>query len=223
MATLICDYDGTFHESIKIYAPAFRRAYDYLVRINEAEPRTWTDEEISIWLGYSSKDMWNSFMPDLPKEIKEKCSSMIGSEMICRVKGNEAALYEGSIEVWNSLRSKGHVLVFLSNCKRRYMDAHRAVFNLDKYFEGFYCTEDFDFAPKYEIFKRIKRDFKAPYIVVGDRYQDMEIARIHGLKSIGCAYGYGTREELQNATLTAESCIDIIYLTEKIQQVAKED
>lgn len=103
------------------------------------------------------------------------------------------------------------------------MDAHRAVFNLDKYFEGFYCTEDFDFAPKYEIFKRIKRDFKAPYIVVGDRYQDMEIARIHGLKSIGCAYGYGTREELQNATLTAESCIDIIYLTEKIQQVAKED
>lgn len=80
MATLVCDYDGTFHESIKIYAPAFRKAYAYLVEEKEALERAWTDAEISRWLGYNSKEMWKQFMPELNEEKKQQCSEMIGRE-----------------------------------------------------------------------------------------------------------------------------------------------
>ena len=29
---IIFDYDGTLHNSIKIYGPAFRKAYEYLIK-----------------------------------------------------------------------------------------------------------------------------------------------------------------------------------------------
>ncbi|MCD8506009.1 MAG: hypothetical protein LRY37_02510 [Alkalibacterium thalassium] len=37
--TIIFDYDGTLHDSSKIYIPAFKRAYDYLVKNNKAEEK----------------------------------------------------------------------------------------------------------------------------------------------------------------------------------------
>ncbi|MEF9922302.1 MAG: HAD family hydrolase, partial [Anaerovoracaceae bacterium] len=81
MATLVFDYDGTLHECIKIYAPAFRKAYAHLVSCGLMPERIWKDDEISIWLGYSSKDMWNSFAPKLSQEQKMYCSQLIGDEM----------------------------------------------------------------------------------------------------------------------------------------------
>lgn len=216
MAAIICDYDGTFHESIRIYAPAFCKAYEYLVENYAAEPRIWREDEISRWLGYSSRDMWNLFMPDLPEETKRRCSEIIGSEMVRLVKEKKAVLYPGSREVWTSLRERGHRLIFLSNCKRNYMKIHQEAFELEKYFDGFYCTEDYDFAPKYRIFEEIRREFAGPYIIIGDRYHDMEIAEVHHLKSIGCAYGYGKVDELQKADAVAASCGEILELVENM-------
>ena len=65
MKGVIFDYDGTLHESIRIYAPAFHRAYEYLVEKRHAPQREWSASEIGRWLGYSSRDMWNEFMPGL--------------------------------------------------------------------------------------------------------------------------------------------------------------
>ena len=39
MKGVIFDYDGTLHESIRIYAPAFHRAYEYLVEKGHAPQR----------------------------------------------------------------------------------------------------------------------------------------------------------------------------------------
>lgn len=216
MATLVCDYDGTFHESIKIYAPAFRKAYAYLVEEKEALERAWTDAEISRWLGYNSKEMWKQFMPELNEEKKRQCSEMIGREMVRLVREKRAALYPKCREVWTALKEKGHTLIFLSNCKRGYMEAHRQMFLLDRYFEDFFCSEDYGFLPKYDIFEEIRKQYGGPYLVIGDRFQDMEVAVIHQLKSIGCAYGYGTAEELGSASAIADTCGDLVYLTDML-------
>lgn len=61
--TLFFDYDGTLHDCIRIYAPAFRRVYPELVTAGFAAPRTFSDPELSQWLGLSVSDMWNRFMP----------------------------------------------------------------------------------------------------------------------------------------------------------------
>ncbi len=212
MTNLLFDYDGTLHNSIKIYAPAFRKAYAYLVENGLATSQEFSDQEISYWLGFTANDMWKSFLPDLPEEEKKKCGAMIGKEMIRLINTGMAELYPQAENILMKLKDQGYNLVFLSNCKRAYMEAHIKQFRLKHYFSGFYCSEDFGFIPKHEIFKTIKDNYSGDYIVIGDRFQDMEIAKMHNLPSVGCLYGYGTPDELQHATYKINNLSDILPL-----------
>ena len=105
--TLFFDYDGTLHDCIRIYAPAFRRVYPELVTAGFAAPRTFSDAELSQWLGLSVSDMWNRFMPELPQERKDYYGSRIGDEMLRLINGGLAALYPGTEETLEFLRSRG--------------------------------------------------------------------------------------------------------------------
>ncbi len=205
MTNLIFDYDGTIHESLCIYAPAFRLSYEYLVDRKLAAPREWTDREISRWLGISAKEMWSRFMPDLAEIEKEHCSKLIGEEMVRLTQAGRSILYPGALTTLMELKNVGYHLIFLSNCKHSYMKAHQEYWGLEQYFSGFYCTEDYGFAPKWQIFDEIKSKYSGDFIVIGDRYQDIEIGIKHNLSSIGCAYGYGGLEELEYASSKIDS------------------
>lgn len=209
MAVIIFDYDGTLHDSLAIYYPAFCYAYAYLVQKDYALQKEWSKEEVKKWIGYSSKDMWNTFMPKLPESEKQYCSNLIGEKMNDLIKKGKACLYPDALNTLTDLHDAGHTLIFLSNCKNSYMEMHKKSFHLDKYFHDFYCTEDFGFAPKYEIFNSIKVQYPDTALIVGDRYPDMEIALKHKLNSIGCTYGYGKPEELATANCLVHSCPEI--------------
>lgn len=143
----------------------------------------------------NASDMWNRFMPRLPQEIKEKASSMIGSRMVTAIRAGGAMLYPGVEEMLTQLREQRFQMVILSNCKHDYLGAHRAVFRLDRWFDGFYCCEDFDYAPKEEIFPHICRQYPKQFAVIGDRSPDFKVATTHKLVSVACAYGFGAEEE----------------------------
>jgi phosphoglycolate phosphatase len=213
MTNLVFDLDGTLHDTIRIYAPAFRKAYQYLTEKGFAESREWTDKEISRWLGYNSRDMWNMFMPGLPDIEKDTCSQIIGSEMLRAIKAGEAQLYEGVTQLLQELKADGYRLVLLSNCKTSYMNECIKCFVLEQYFSAFYCTEQFDYAPKDEIFKEIVNDYPGQFIIIGDRETDLQIAKRYGLPFIGCSYGYGDPMELREADYIAETPVDIQPLT----------
>ena len=174
--------------------------------------REFKEEEISKFLGLSAKDMWNTFMPDLPKSEKEKCSSIIGESMIEYIDEGKAELYDGVIDVLNKLKELGYKLIFLSNCKVSYMKKHIETFNLDNFFIDFYCTEEFNFIPKYEIFEFIKEKYQGDFIIIGDRFVDIEIAKKHNLISIACSYGYGNDNELKGADYIIDNIKDIIII-----------
>lgn len=210
MANLIFDYDGTLHESLCIYAPAFRFGYSHLVKKGLAPHKEFPDSEISGWLGFSAKDMWESFMPELPQSERDSCSGVIGDEMVRLTLTGKAKLYPGTETVLRQLRAAGHNLIFLSNCKHSYMQAHREQFGLEQYFSAFYCTEDFGFAPKWQIAESILEELSGQCLVIGDRWQDIEIALRHQLLSIGCAYGYGSTDELNRATIQVSSVEGIL-------------
>lgn len=200
MATLIFDYDGTLHESIHIYASAFRKAQKYLIDKKMIEPFVYSDDQISSWLGFTAKEMWEDFAPHLTQEEKGISSKIIGDEMLHLISRGKAKLYPKVKETLQHLKQQGHTLIFLSNCKTDYMNAHKEYFHLDNYFADFYCSEQYDFIPKHEIFSAMKSRYSGEFIIIGDRIQDMEIAQKHKLKSIGCSYGYGYTEELKTAT-----------------------
>lgn len=218
LRTLIFDWDGTLHDTKALYGRSFRRGYAWLTDQGYASARTCTDEELAAYLGMSAPDMWNAFMPQLPQPVKDQVSGLIGQAMTEEVQAGNAKLYPGAAETLEALRRQGYTLVFLSNCKRDYLRAHRAFFDLDRWFQGYFCCEDYGFAPKAEIFPCIARQFPGDFCVIGDRSSDLDTAEQHGLLSIGCAYGYGTAEELTGADLIAYSPKSLPQLVEQLRQ-----
>ena len=216
MANLIFDYDGTIHESMKTYAPAFRTTCKWLSDNGYMPEKEYTDKEISYWLGFNSTDMWSNFLPDADIKIREKARTMLGEDMAQRVENGEGALFPNTEQVLNELKKKGHTLIFLSNCRIKYMERHSKVFGLNRFFDYFYCCEEFDFIPKYQIFRLFSLQHKGQYIVIGDRFHDIETAVQNGLKSIGCGYGYATDGELKNADIIVNDITEIPYAVEKL-------
>ena len=206
MDSVIFDYDGTIHNSMLTYAPAFRDTLKWLSDGGYISGREYSDEEISYWLGFNSTDMWSRFQPELDPAVREEARIRLGEDMAERIEKNgEGALYEGAGDMLLSLKAEGHTLIFLSNCRFHYMERHKRVFGLERFFDFFYCCEAFGFIPKYEIFRRIAPEHRAPFIVVGDRFHDIETSVQNGLPSIGCGYGYGSPGELDKADIIVNS------------------
>lgn len=208
--TIFFDYDGTLHNSMKIYAPSFRKVYADLVNEGYAKERQWSDKEISRWIGYNPKEMWQKFMPDLDQEKRDISSKAIGEEMNRLIRRGDPVLYENSIKTLEYLKEKGYTLVFISNCRRQYMENHRELFGLDRYFDNMICSEDHNFQEKKDILRKYLDKYPKPMLLVGDRYKDIEAGKENGLLTIGCAYGFGSKEELETSDLIIEDIHQLI-------------
>ena len=214
---IIFDYDGTLHNCAIVYKTAFLKVYDQLIRDGFAQPRTFRDEEISQWLGYSATDMWNTFMPQLNVEQQQTYSKLIGKYMHIGLQEGKARWYPHAMDVVKQLKQDGYPLILLSNCSISYMEAHKAYFGLQDLFVGFYPCERYHFIPKYEVFEYIKKEHPGKYIVVGDRFRDMELAKHHHLPSIGCLYGYGSDGELDCADDQIQDITELPSVLEKLK------
>lgn len=203
--TIFFDYDGTLHDSINIYAPAFRKAYDFLVEKGHGKEKQWSNKEISYWLGFNPKDMWQSFMPDISDELKKQCSEIIGEEMKRQIKLGNAVLYEGALETLEYLKNKDYDLIFISNCKIYYKEYHRNMFKLDRYFKGFICSEEYNFIPKHEIIKKVKHKYSNDMVIIGDRKQDIDAGKNNNIYTIGCTYGFSLSGELDEADMLIDN------------------
>ncbi len=209
--TIYFDYDGTIHDSIKIYAPAFLKAYEFLVENKKAHARKWNNDEIKKWLGYTSKDMWQSFMGDLDESIRNAASSIIGKEMERQIISGNARLYDGAPEVLEQLKRRGYNLVFLSNCSMKYMEISSKIFNLKSFFNDMICSEMYGYIPKHDILYKIKNNYEMNQVIVGDRFHDIESAVKNNIDSIFCRYGYGEKKEGDMATVSIKDINQILW------------
>ncbi len=218
MANIILDFDGTIHDCAKIYVPAFRIGYKYLTDNKLMEYREYSDEEIISYLGYSPKAMWDAFAPQLDESEKKKVTEMVSDQMELMTKNGKAVLYSGAENSLQRLSDSGHRLIFLSNCLHRYMELHRKAHDLDRFYSDYFCSEDFDYIPKPEIFEFIRKKYGGEYIIVGDRYFDLETAWKHSLRSVGCTYGYCREHELDKADILIS---DISQLPDAVGKILK--
>ena len=90
---VIFDYDGTLHETMRIYGPAFRKNYEFLAAQGLMPARQFEDAEISEWLGYPTGDMWRRFAPQLSEAEQGACSARIQEEMARLIENGTARLY----------------------------------------------------------------------------------------------------------------------------------
>lgn len=207
--TIIFDWDGTLHETATLYGASVRFAIDYLISKGYTPQKPQTDEYLSRYLGMTAAQMWADFFPNLPSDIQKNAERIVGEKMDSQIYEGKAALYKGCCEMLTALKEQGYKLAILSNARHDYLEAHRSFFELDKWFDKYYAAEDYNFIPKEEIFEMIKNELPGDYVIIGDRDSDLKTAIKHGLKSIGCLYGYGTKEELHPAAALVENINDI--------------
>ena len=210
MTNLVFDYDGTIHNCLKIYKPAFLKACQWLKAHGYPVKDSYSDSEIGYWLGFTSTDMWAMFQPELPADQRDCCRHIIGESMAEELKKGNAELFPGAEKALTELKNDGYKLIFLSNCRIRYQQRHTENFGLDRWFDAFYNAEEYGFIPKHEIFRQqVKKDWQGDFIVIGDRFHDIETAVLNGVKSIGCGYGYGSPDELEKADIIICSVTEI--------------
>lgn len=213
--TLIFDYDGTLHNSIALYGPAFRKAFDYLIKEVPNEvlksgyslDKKWSDREISHWLGFTKDEMWNDFMPLLADAYKDTAGQMIGNEMLSLMDQGQATLYPKALETLSYLKDKGFKLLILSNCSLAYMTHHREIFDLDRYFDAYYCAGAYPGLSKGEIMTLLLEEslIDSSAVMIGDRYQDIEAGNTNAIRTIACDYGFGKEKELVKANVHIKS------------------
>lgn len=216
MATIFFDYDGTLHNSMAIYGPSFRAAYAWLVEEGHCPEREFDDVWISQWLGWTAEAMWTTFAPDLPSEVWHRAADVVGEHMDALTEQGKARLFEGIPEMLDELKDKGYELAFLSNCRSAYCSVHRSQFGLDRWFDAYYCAEDFNDIPKWQIYQKVCDRHSGPQVMVGDRFHDLDVATRAGIPSVGCAYGFGREGELDAASVVAGSPLEIPDLIEKL-------
>ena len=219
--TVIFDWDGTLHNTEHLYGSAVRQALkeaNAAGLVREVSPEKTSDAALRRYLGVTAAEMWADFMPELDKEQAGKMIRRVGTYLESETKKGTALMYDGAADVLDELKSAGLKLLFLSNCQRNYMNVHREYFQLDRWIDGFYCSEDYGYIPKPEIFIKFRNDWPGDFVMAGDRASDMAVGEVTGSKvvTIGCSYGYGLPGDLEKADHIAD---DIRMIPEIIKRI----
>ena len=134
----------------------------------------------------------------------------------------ENELYGGIHDLLRSLKNNGMHLAVASSKPTIYVERILKHFKIDKYFDVVVGSElDGTRVEKplviQEVLLRFFPDHQVPYdrfCMVGDRKFDVEGARTFRIESIGVTYGYGSREELEEAQ--ADHIVDSVAQLKKL-------
>ncbi|MBR2667897.1 MAG: HAD family hydrolase [Oscillospiraceae bacterium] len=213
---LLFDYDGTLHESLRIYHPAVQAVRDELAAEGRLSPRVVSAAEAETYIGMAPDEMWRLFAPSFTAEERSDAADRVGRHMARALAQGRARLYPGTRGVLEDLKAAGHRLFLLSMCPRSYMEEHLEIFQLTALFCEAMCGEDHGYRPKFEIVRqRMDRGDFHP-VCIGDRFSDVEAGRKNGLPVVGCLYGYGSPEELRKCSVLIRDIAELPAALETI-------
>ncbi len=124
-------------------------------------------------------------------------------DRFARIGMYENRVYEGVPGVLEHLDGNGHCLYLATVKPTVFAERIVAHFGLARWLRRSYGSElDGTRIDKVDLLQYIIDQEgldPAACVMVGDRHNDMEAARYHGMRSIGVLWGYGSREELVTA------------------------
>lgn len=211
MKSIIFDFDGTLHNTIKIYYPAFSSGVEFLRNHGFAKDFELNEKNVSKFLGEKPNFAYELIAKGADDSLKKEVMSLVGKNMDENIKNGLGELYDVTIKVLEEL-SKNYDLYILSNCRESYLDTALDVYGIKKYFKKYFAAETYAFIPKDEIIKKERNNIKEEIIFVGDRHHDMEAARKNNIRSIFCTYGFGSYEEGKDANYKISSIGEILKL-----------
>jgi phosphoglycolate phosphatase len=116
----------------------------------------------------------------------------------------ENAVFPGIPEMLEELRQQGKTLIVATSKPTIYSVKILEYFKLESYFQSVVGSNlDGTRVEKHEVIEYVLTELgdydRSQIIMVGDRMHDIRGAKHNGLDVVGVAYGYGSREELEQA------------------------
>jgi len=163
---------------------------------------------------YESKKALELFIgPPLREQFMEYCGVDIdkGEEYVKKyreyysVKGiYQNEVYDGIEEMLKKLKNDGKRIVLATSKPEKFAKIILDHFNLSQYFDFVAgALMDNTRTNKADVIEfavnSLKLTDKDSIIMVGDRLHDVEGAAKHSIKTVGVTFGFGSREELENA------------------------
>ncbi len=138
----------------------------------------------------------------------------------------ENEVYKNIPELLSYLKQQGKTLAVASSKPGVFVEEVLRHFDLRKYFDVVVGSElDGSRTAKEDVIEEVLKRLKISksrerVLMVGDRSYDVEGARACGLLCVGVAYGYGSKEELQNAgaVFVADTVEDLKVLAKKDEE-----
>ncbi len=63
-----------------------QEAYQWLSEQNVVEEQKIETAQIAGWLGLNSKEMWDTFLPELDQRYKDQASAIVGDSMVRQIR-----------------------------------------------------------------------------------------------------------------------------------------
>ena len=118
--SIIFDFDGTLHNTIKIYYPAFSSGVKTLQAKGFANNFELNEENVSKFLGEKPNYAYDLIAKDADENLKKEVMQQVGKNMEKNMQEGLGELYKGTTKVLETLYNN-YDLYILSNCRKRYL------------------------------------------------------------------------------------------------------
>lgn len=206
---VVFDMDGTLVDSADL---AWRSAADGLREYYEERrlaPVLPSPEEVRRLVGLPSLEYFAGLLPPGRAAEAPALRSLVIRHEVRRLAAGEGRLYPGVEAALRRLRSCGIRLAIVSNCGRPYLEANLIHLGLGSLVDLALCLDDGPSKAANVLTVRARMPSDGGFMV-GDRAADIDAGRGAGLRTVACAFGFGSAAEHQGADHRIEAFSDIL-------------
>ncbi|MBM3320070.1 MAG: HAD family hydrolase [Candidatus Eisenbacteria bacterium] len=201
-ALLVFDLDGTLFRGDGATAAA---VWETLDRIGLARPSA---REICSYFGRPIHEFhaWlRSLAPE--RNIEEALVEIERREV--ELVPSKGALFLDVPEVLDRFAREGFRMAICSNGRNPYVRTVLESMGIARFFGAVRYREIEGENKTLMMRDLLAREAVRPVVGIGDRRDDVEAARANGARSVGCAYGFGSREEIEGAEVIVGRAAEI--------------
>jgi phosphoglycolate phosphatase-like HAD superfamily hydrolase len=207
---VIFDMDGTLLKSDTYAVRAIHDALKDLYENHKIEKELPGHDLILGKIGQPSVQFYLDLLDEEHKHLIDELHTGIQDHEEIALKSGKGMLFPGTEDTLAYLKQQGYRIGLESNCSMRYFHNVKNVFSLDKYLDISLCIGEREGLDKISIISSFITKLKSKKaVVVGDRYFDVESGNANACITIGCLYGYGKKEELEDADFLIEDIRDL--------------
>ena len=194
---ILFDLDGTLTDSGEGITKSVQYA---LEKIGKPEPDL---KKLRVFVGPPLLEQFEQYAGIDRKTAKKAVE--IYRERYAPIGVYENEMYPGILELLSGLKKRGYKLAIASSKPENFVRIVAEYFHIDSYFDEMVGSEpNGERTNKTEVIEEaLKRlglsEHREQVLMVGDKEHDVFGARRAGLECVAVSYGYGTKEELENA------------------------